>query len=108
MYKDKTMSCPSCRDFSNPKEDSGTGDHKQPFRNSNTPDLIQVSGTPDETETRSSIPLEGKTLDSSSHLLHHCPAFRNIAVQKNFEDDKDIVSFYQAIIDYWMEHNEDS
>ena len=101
------MSCPSCKNISIPKEDARAGDHTQQSRHSNSLDQIPVSGNPDEAETNSSIPLVENYMDSSSHLLHHCPTFRNIALQKNFENDKDIIDFYRAVIDYRIEHNED-
>ena len=46
-------------------------------------------------------------LDSSSHLIHHCPTFRKNLLNKDLSKDEDIVSFFTEIIKHRTENNED-
>ena len=58
--------------------------------------------------TSLSIPEEERNemLDTSRHILYHCPAFREQRLHRNFEDDQDLVDFLKEIIEYRIANDE--
>ena len=58
--------------------------------------------------TSLSIPEEegNEMLDTSRHILYHCPAFREQRLHRNFEDDQDLVDFLNEIIKYRIANDE--
>ena len=45
-------------------------------------------------------------IDTQSHILLFCPKYDNLRIMKNFDDDQDLVEFFQQVIDM-RENDED-
>ena len=100
-YREKSLRCPSCKHPSTPEE------AQQPDSNYNGVDQIQTHESTDQAGKSSSIGEEDFPLDSSSHLIHHCPTFRKNLRNKDLSKDEDLVSFFCEIIRYRTENKED-
>ena len=86
-YKEQSLRCPSC------KLPSSQEEAIQPDSNSNGMDQIQTPESTDQAGKSSSYGSEDFPLDSSSHLIHHCPTFRKNLRNKDLSKDEDLVSF---------------
>ena len=49
---------------------------------------------------------ENEVIDTSSHILYHCPAFREQRLHKNFDDDQDLLDFLKEVIDHRIANDE--
>ena len=100
-YKEQSLRCQSCKHPSSLEEAS------QPDSNSNEMDIIQTSESAGQAEKSTSNGIEDSPLDSSSHLIHHCPTFRKNLRNKDLSKDEDLVLFFQEIIQHRIENKED-
>ena len=100
-YREQSLRCQSCKHPPSRKEAS------QPESNSNEVDKIQTSESTSQAKECSPNDNEDFPLDSSSHLIHHCPTFRKNLLNKDLSKGEDIVSFFKEIIKHRTENNED-
>ena len=42
---------------------------------------------------------ECSQIDTQSHILMTCPGYQHLRVNKNFDNDHDLVKFFQQVID---------
>ena len=100
-YKERSLQCPSCKNFSSQEE------YVKPDRNFSQPDLIQQHESTVQADISSSKNEYESPLDSSNHLMFTCPAFRKNRENRDMSNDNDLCDFFREIIQYRIDHDEE-